>query len=200
LIPSVIGLTGDDPHIDTLITLRCATIALPVTAADRQQVLAVSVLVCERVLAQLDGRQADSLSPESARVLGSSPGAAQWAARFTSSVHLPLVAFRRQAAPAGVHCAVESVAHALIPDPDVILRRMLVESIEICAAWTGGETSGLGIDDRRLGRRVPAHRSGQRSQLTRWRTRIGISWRLVLPHRDGERRAAHSSSALGGVC
>ena len=28
LIPSVIGLTGDDPHIDAMITLRCATIAL----------------------------------------------------------------------------------------------------------------------------------------------------------------------------
>jgi hypothetical protein len=31
LIPSVIGLTGDDLHIDALITLRCATIALPTT-------------------------------------------------------------------------------------------------------------------------------------------------------------------------
>jgi hypothetical protein len=41
---------------------------------------------------------------------------------------------------------VESVAHALIPDPDVMLRRMLVESIEICAAWTGKEASGLGLD------------------------------------------------------
>jgi hypothetical protein len=40
VIPSVIGLTGDDLHIDALITLRCATIALPVTAgADRQRVL-----------------------------------------------------------------------------------------------------------------------------------------------------------------
>jgi hypothetical protein len=56
LIPSAIGLTGDDLHIDALITLRCATIALPVVAADRQRVLAVSVLVCETVLAQLDGR------------------------------------------------------------------------------------------------------------------------------------------------
>ena len=28
LIPSVIGLIGDDPHIDALITLRCSTIAL----------------------------------------------------------------------------------------------------------------------------------------------------------------------------
>ena len=60
LIPSVIGLTGDDLHIDALITLRCATIALPVAAADRQRVLAVSILVCERVLAQLDGRPENS--------------------------------------------------------------------------------------------------------------------------------------------
>jgi hypothetical protein len=37
LIPAVIGLTGDDLHIDALITVRCATIALPVAAADRQR-------------------------------------------------------------------------------------------------------------------------------------------------------------------
>ena len=89
LIPSVIGLTGDDPHIDALITLRCSTIALPVAAADRQRVLAVSVLVCERVLAQLDGRRQDSLAPDSERVLGTVPDATQWAYRFTSDVPLP---------------------------------------------------------------------------------------------------------------
>ena len=72
LIPAVIGLTGDDLHIDALISLRCATIALPVAAADRQRVLAVSVLVCERVLARLDGRGEDSFSPDSERVLGGS--------------------------------------------------------------------------------------------------------------------------------
>ena len=60
LIPGVIGLTGDDLHIDALISLRCVTIALPVAAADRQRVLAVSVLVCERVLAELDGRRGNS--------------------------------------------------------------------------------------------------------------------------------------------
>ena len=48
-------------HIDALITLRCTTISLPVAAADRQRVLAVSVLFCERVLAQLDGRRDDNL-------------------------------------------------------------------------------------------------------------------------------------------
>ena len=74
LIPSVIGLTGDDLHIDALIALRCATIALPVAAADQQRVLAVSVLVCERVLAQLDGRPAEqSLSRQCARAGRSAP-------------------------------------------------------------------------------------------------------------------------------
>jgi len=148
LIPSVIGLTGDDLHIDALITLRCATIALPVAAADRQRVLAVSVLVCERVLAQLDGRQADSLSPDSARVLDAVPEATEWAHRFTvTNVHPRLVGFSRRAAPHAVRFAVDGVAHALIPDPDVMLRRMLVESIEVCAAWTGKEASVLGVND-----------------------------------------------------
>jgi hypothetical protein len=147
LIPSVIGLTGDDLHIDALITLRCATIALPVAAADRQRVLAVSVLVCESVLAQLDGRPGDSLSPESERVLRAVPQARQWADRFMSNLRPRLAAFRHQAAPHAVSSAVDGAAHALIPDPDVPLRRMLVESIDICAAWTGKGTSGVGVAD-----------------------------------------------------
>ena len=147
LIPSVIGLTDDDLHIDALITLRCATIALPVAAADRQRVLAVSVLVCERVLAQLDGRPENSLSADSERVLSAVPQAAQWADRFTSSVRPRLAAFRRQAAPYAARCAVDGIAHALIPDADVMLRRMLVESIDICGAWTGRGASGGGVDD-----------------------------------------------------
>jgi hypothetical protein len=146
LIPSVIGLTGDDLHIDALITLRCATIALPVAAADRQRVLAVSVLVCETVLAQLDGRRRGSLSPDSERVLGAVPEATQWARRFTSDVHPRPAAFRRQAAPHAVRCAVDGAARALIADPDVMLRRMLVESIDICAAWTGKGASDAGVD------------------------------------------------------
>jgi hypothetical protein len=147
LIPSVIGLTGDDPHIDALITLRCATIALPVTRAERQRVLTVSVLVCERVLAELDGRRAGSLSPDSERLLAAIPQARQWADCFTTNVHTQLAAFRRQAAPYAVQTAVETAAHALIPDPDGMLRRMLVESIDICAAWTRSGTSIVEVDD-----------------------------------------------------
>jgi hypothetical protein len=147
LIPSVIGLIGDDPHIDALITLRCSTIALPVAAADRQRVLAVSVLVCEKVLAQLDGRWLGSLTPDSERVLRAVPHATQWAYRFTSDVPPRLTAFRRKAASYAVRWAIESAAYALIPDPDDLLRSMLAESIDICAAWARKGASGVGVDD-----------------------------------------------------
>src|SRR6266496_3046468 len=55
LIPSVIGLTSDDPHLDALIALRCATTALPVVAAERQRVMAVAILTGDRVPADLAG-------------------------------------------------------------------------------------------------------------------------------------------------
>ena len=53
--------------------------ALPVAAASRQQIMAVSVLACERVLADLVGQQAGSLEEQSRAVLAQVPHAAQWA-------------------------------------------------------------------------------------------------------------------------
>src|SRR5215218_10199809 len=84
LIPSVIGLTGEDLHIDARIALRSATTALPVVAAERQRVMAVSVLACERVLAGLDGRPGGGLEEQSRAALAQVPHAAAWASQFTS--------------------------------------------------------------------------------------------------------------------
>jgi hypothetical protein len=137
LIPSVIGLTGDDLHIDARIALRSATVALPVAAAGRQRVMAVSVLACDRVLANLDGRPRGSLLEESRQALARAPHAARWAARFTSGVRASEKGFRRQAAPIIVRDAVEAIALACVPDPDGMLRDLLVQGIAECAAWTG---------------------------------------------------------------
>jgi hypothetical protein len=76
LIPSVIGLTGDDLRIDARIALRCARTALPVADAARQRTMAVSVLACERVLAGLDGRPAGGLEEPGRRALAEVPHAA----------------------------------------------------------------------------------------------------------------------------
>jgi hypothetical protein len=138
LIPSVIGLTGEDLHIDAAIALGSARLALPVVAAERQQVLAVGVLSCERVLAELDGRPVGALQEPSRSALAQVPHAAAWAARFTSAAPASVAStarFRQQAAPTIVRTAAQGIAQACVPDPDGMLRTLLVQAIDACAAW-----------------------------------------------------------------
>jgi hypothetical protein len=143
LIPSVIGLTGEDLHIDARIALGSATMALPVVAAERQRVMAVSVLACERVLAGLDGldgRPVGALQESSRSALAQVPDAAAWADRFTSGARTSAPSakgFRRQVAPAIVGDAAQGIAQACIPDPNAMLRDLLVQAIGEGAAWAG---------------------------------------------------------------
>lgn len=147
LIPSVIGLAGDDLRVDARIALRSATVALPVVAAERQQVLAVSVLVAERMLADLDGRPADDIGDGSRQVLAQVPHAARWAYQFAPDIRISLKGFRRHAAPATVRCAVEGIARACISDPDDMLRELLAAAIEDCAALVGrGAAADAAVD------------------------------------------------------
>ena len=141
LAPSVIGLTGDDLHLDARIALGCARTALPVVAAGRQQIMAVAVLACERVLADLDGRPADWLEERSRAALEQVPHAAQWARSFTARLarDMPISAedLRQRSAPFTVHAAVEGIALAYVPQPDQMLRDLLANAISDCAAWIG---------------------------------------------------------------
>jgi len=140
LIPSVIGLAGEDLHIDARIALICARMALPVVAAAQQQVMAVSVLACERVLAGLDGRPAGWLDEQSQAVLAHVPHAARWARGFTGGIAISPKAFRRHSAPATVHAAAEAIAQACVPQPDQILHDLLAAAIAECATWSGRDT------------------------------------------------------------
>ena len=135
LIPSMIGLTGEDLHIDARIALMCARRALPVAAAERQQTMAVSVLACERVLAALDGRPAGWLEEQSRKALAQAPHAEHWARGFTRDIPISPKAFRQHVAPATVRAAVEGIALACIPEPDAMLRVLLSDAIGACATW-----------------------------------------------------------------
>jgi hypothetical protein len=157
LVPSVLGLTGEDLHIDARIALRSATTALPVVAAERQRVMAVAVLTCERVLADLDGRPVGTLEEQSRRALADAPQATEWAYQFTSGVRPSTKGFRRQAAPTIVHDAAEGIAQACVPDPDRMLRDLLVQAIGECAAWVGRNRVGGMVDTAHVGERVSAH-------------------------------------------
>lgn len=134
LVPSVIGLISDDPHVDVDIALRCATTALPVASVERQRVLAVGVLAAERVRAGLDGRPAGSLEEPSRWALAQVPDAARWAQRFCQEIETAPKGFRRHCAPTIVSHAVVGIAQACVPDPDAMLHDLLTAAIGDCAA------------------------------------------------------------------
>jgi hypothetical protein len=135
LVPSVIGLTSDDPHVDVAIALRAATTALPVASAERQRVLAVSVLAAERVLDELDGRVPGTLGERSRWALDQVPHAARWALQYTADQRTTSKGFCRHGGPATVRNAVLGIAQACVPDPDAMLHDLLVSTIAECAAW-----------------------------------------------------------------
>jgi len=105
------------------------------------------VLPCERVLAGLDGRAVGALEAQSRSALAQVPDAAAWANRFTSGVRPSAKRFRRQVAPAIVGDAVQGIAEACRADPDAMLRDLLVQAIDACAAWAGRDPNrGAGFD------------------------------------------------------
>jgi hypothetical protein len=134
LIPSVIGLTTNDPRADARIALSCATAALPIASAERQNAMAVAVLASERVLAALDGRPSGQLRETSVRALESAPMATNWARSFATDVDVSVGGFRRFGAPNTVRIAIPGIAEACVPDPDARLRSLLVDAIAECAA------------------------------------------------------------------
>jgi hypothetical protein len=88
LVPDMIGLTGADLRIDLRVALRAARTALPIVAEERQQIMAVAVLTCERLRADLDGCPGAPLSQESSDALALAPEAATWACRYTRNLSI----------------------------------------------------------------------------------------------------------------
>jgi hypothetical protein len=162
LIPSVIGLAGDDLRIDARIALRCARTALPVVDAERQRTMAVSVPACERVLVGLDGRPAGGLEEPSRRALAEVPHAARWARSFSREAAISPKVFRRHAAPTAVHNAVKGIALAAVPQPDEMLHDLLADAVGECAALVGRDAS-----------------RGQRCDTARWVTACSLTGAAV---------------------
>jgi hypothetical protein len=140
LVPSVIGLNGDDPRIDLHVMLRAATMALPVVAADRQRVLAVAILAGERAVDDLDGRRPGTLSPAGRAALDQVPDAAGWARGFVRDMGTVPAGVRRHGAPGTVRHAVTGIAEACIRDPDALLRDLLTAAIADTEALVGTST------------------------------------------------------------
>lgn len=137
LIPSVIGLTSDDPRMTVLIALRCSCAAVPVAAASRQRALAAGILACQRALENLDGTPDPEWSERIDAALRQVPDAERWAHEFVESMagNLPDTVTVRTASSI-VGAAVQGIAQACISDPDRQLHDLLVDVIDDCTAWT----------------------------------------------------------------
>ena len=133
-IPSVIGLTSHDLHVDATIALRSALAALPIASASRQHALATGVLACERVLAELDGRDPYYLSPRTRAALDEVPEASAWARSFSGGLGVSPRTFRTQSAPHILNLAVEGIALACVPDVEKRLVDLLAATIDDCKA------------------------------------------------------------------
>lgn len=164
LVPSVIGLTSDDPHVDVEIMLRSATTALPVVSAERQRMMAVSILAGEHALGVLDERPVGPLSERSREALAQVPDAAAWAHRFIGEMGTSPKGVVRYGARNTVRHAVVGIAEACMPDPDGMLRGLLAGAIEDCARWADRNDEQLLADYQgqdtapQAGRRATARR------------------------------------------
>jgi hypothetical protein len=128
-IPSVVGLTSDDPRVHLDIMLLASATGLPVVAAERQRVLAVAILAGERALDALEGRPPGTLSARSREALDKVPDAARWARGFTCDVGADPVGVQKHGAPGAVRHAVVGISEACISDPDTMLHDLLVDAI-----------------------------------------------------------------------
>lgn len=151
LIPSVVGLNGDDPRVELVIALRVATNALPIASEPRQRALAVGILACRMRLADLGAQGDADLESRIDAALTKAPLAARWAEDFIAGNSAPR---RRRSVSlmteSVIRVGVLGIAQACSPGADALLREVLRGAIADCRAILG-EPSG---EDRLAGPRA----------------------------------------------
>jgi len=159
LIPSVIGLTGDDQRVGLLVALRAATTALPVASMERQRALAVGILTCERNLAGIINGPSADVTAQIRDAFALAPDTERWARDFIGFVgSRPRSKFTSQTAESILRISVPGIAEACIPDADARLYDLLDSAIEDCTRILGASEVYLGAPEVARMSEVPVHR------------------------------------------
>jgi hypothetical protein len=137
LIPSVVGLTSDDPLLDVLLAVQAATAALPIAAEERQRSQAVGVHVALRILAERD----DQLAAESRELaevaLRAAPAADAWAVQFIEKMSPSRSNMTVRQCRHIVTGAVDGIARACGGDPDERLVALLTAAVSDTVRFVG---------------------------------------------------------------
>ncbi|EWT01434.1 hypothetical protein N865_10555 [Intrasporangium oryzae NRRL B-24470] len=130
MIPEVVGLNPTDDRVPVSLVILAARAALPVAAAERQNIMALAILSAERVLAVQAGRTVDSVSAASRLALSSAPVAEAWARRFMDRAGGRLTPLRPAAASTLVALAIDGIARACVLDNEERLVQLLRDGID----------------------------------------------------------------------
>ncbi len=138
LIPSVVGLNGDDPRVELLIAIRVASAALPIASEERQRAVAVGILSCQLQLSRLGHALSMELDDLARDAMNSAPLATRWASGFMAENTPPARprAISRMAESV-IRIGVLGIAHACSPGSDARLRDVLRGAIADCSAVLG---------------------------------------------------------------
>jgi hypothetical protein len=137
LIPTVVGLTSDDPLLDVMLAVRAASAALPIAAEERQRSQAVGVRVALRVLGEQDDELAVELRELANAALRAAPAADAWAIQFMEKVGPGRADMTVRQCRHIVTGAVDGIAQACGGDPDERLVALLTAAVSDAARFVG---------------------------------------------------------------
>jgi hypothetical protein len=152
LIPSVVGLNGDDPRLPTILAVLAASSALPIASSMRQGALATGLVRCDQLLSNWSGPEVDRARARIRAAFLMAPGTEEWALDFIEQVSpngTRPVAVNDEAL---LRTAVIGIADACVPDADERLARLLEQAIDEC-------TMIFGLEVREDRDTLPAQRS-----------------------------------------
>lgn len=141
LVPSVVGLKGEDRRVDLALTLWVTSQALPHVSEERQHALAVGLLAARRAGVERQVDLPEALVARSEAALQEVPLAAEWATRFSARHRSVARTFGR---PEAVHIfavAVQGLGESGAPERDRWLQELLAGAIEVTRTCLGlGQT------------------------------------------------------------
>ena len=129
LIPSVVGLNGDDPRVTIIVCSLAASAALPVASLSRQRALAAALVRCERELERYDGPEVERAKMRIRAAFLMAPGTEHWARDFMFQTSVRNVADIPVMDDTILRTSAIGIADACIPDPDARLATLLETAI-----------------------------------------------------------------------
>jgi hypothetical protein len=133
-IPSVVGLTGEDPRVPLLVSTIAAASALPIASQTRQRALATALVRCERLLDRWNGPEIERARMRIRVAFLLTPGTEGWARDYVRESALDLPRAGELNDEAILRTAVIGIADACVDDADARLANVLAQAIEECAS------------------------------------------------------------------